>query len=85
MQRDFETLVLCLPIKLSSFSSVSDASCLSTEKIDISFVGISSETVVFEHLSIDILSQSEMCNKGNDLRNVLIHDQREIRRERDSS
>ncbi len=55
-------------------------------EIDISFVGISGETtvfermsVVFERMSVCILGQDGMCNKGNDLRNVLIHcDQKRI-------
>jgi hypothetical protein len=46
-------------------------------EIDISFVGISGETTVFEHMSVDILGQDGMCNKDNDLHNVLINcDQR---------
>ena len=39
-------------------------------KIDISFVGISSGTTVFERMSVGILGQDGMCNQGNDLRNV---------------
>jgi hypothetical protein len=38
--------------------------------MDISFVGISRETTVFERMSVDILVQDGMCNKGNDLRHV---------------
>jgi hypothetical protein len=38
--------------------------------MDISFVGISGETTVFERMSGGILGQDGMCNKGNDLRNV---------------
>ena len=40
-------------------------------------MGTSGETTVFEHMSVVILGQDGMCNKVNDLRNVLIHcDQR---------
>ncbi len=40
-------------------------------------MGTSGETTVFEHMSVVILGQDGMCDKGNDLRNVLIHcDQR---------
>jgi hypothetical protein len=39
-------------------------------KIDISFVGISGETTVFEHMSVVILGQDGMYNKNNDLRHV---------------
>ena len=39
-------------------------------KIDISFVGIPGETTVFELMSVDILVQDGMYNKGQDLRNV---------------
>jgi hypothetical protein len=47
-------------------------------KIDISFVGISGQTTVFESMSEIILGQDGMHNKGNDLRNVLIHFDQEI-------
>ena len=36
-------------------------------------MGISGETTVFERMSVGILGQEVMCNKGNDLRHVLIH------------
>jgi hypothetical protein len=40
--------------------------------MDISFVGISGETVrntvtMFEHMSVGLLGQDGMCNKDNDL------------------
>ncbi len=38
--------------------------------MDISFVGISGETTVFERMSVDILGQDGMCNNDNDLRHV---------------
>jgi hypothetical protein len=38
-------------------------------KMDISYVGISAETRVFERMSVVILGQG-MCNKDNDLRHV---------------
>jgi hypothetical protein len=41
-------------------------------------VGISGAITVFEHMSGDILDQDGMLNKGNDLRNVLIHGDQEI-------
>ncbi len=47
-------------------------------KIDISFVGISGETTVSERMSVGILGQDGMCNKGNDLCNVLIHGDQEV-------
>ncbi len=47
-------------------------------KFDISFVGISGGTTVLERMSVCILGQDGMCNKGNDLRNVLIHGDQEI-------
>ena len=39
-------------------------------------MGISGETTVFERMSVGILGQDGMCNEGNDLRNVLTHDQK---------
>jgi hypothetical protein len=39
-------------------------------KMDVCFVGISGETTVFERMSVGILGQDGMFNKGNDLRHV---------------